>query len=47
MYHLNLLSFSAIKAFRYRDRVTIIYDILKTVKVKKEVKKAQIMENAE
>jgi len=44
MYNLNLFPFSIIKAFKYRDRVTIICDILKSVKVKREAKKTQIME---
>lgn len=46
VYTLNPFPFSAITAFKYRDRVTIIYDILKAVKVKREAKKTQIMENA-
>jgi predicted transcriptional regulator len=46
VYNLNLFPFSIIKAFKYRDRVTIICDILKSVKVKREAKRTQIMENA-
>lgn len=46
MYHFSFCPFLAIRAFRYRDRVTIICDILKTVKMKREAKKTQIMETA-
>lgn len=39
-------SFQLIKEFKYRDRVTIVSDILKAVKMRREAKKTQIMESA-
>jgi len=35
-----------LRAFKYRDRTTIINDLLKTIKNKREVKKTQIMQSA-
>lgn len=37
---------SALRMFRYRDRVTIMSEILKAVKKRREAKKTQIMELA-
>ncbi|MGQ9538705.1 MAG: winged helix-turn-helix domain-containing protein [Candidatus Bathycorpusculaceae bacterium] len=44
----NFLSASllpSIRMFKYRDRTTIMGAILKTVKMRREAKKTQIMEN--
>ncbi len=35
-----------LRAFKYRDRTTIINDLLKTIKYKREVRKTQIMQSA-
>jgi predicted transcriptional regulator len=46
MFYLKFLHFPPLRAFRYRDRITIMTDILKAVKMKGEARKTQIMENA-
>ena len=42
----SLPSFQLVKEFKYRDRMTIVSDILKAVKIRREAKKTQIMESA-
>lgn len=46
MFCINFLHIPALRMFRYRDRMTIISEILKVVKTKREAKKTQIMEHA-
>lgn len=42
----SLSALPSIRMFKYRDRMTIMSVILKTVKMRQEAKKTQIMENA-
>lgn len=46
MFYINFLYMPALRMFKYRDRTTIMSDILKAVKTKREAKKTQIMELA-
>jgi len=46
MFYLKFLHLTPFRTFRYRDRVAIISDILRAVKMKREARKTQIMEMA-
>lgn len=46
MFCINFPQIPALRMFKYRDRATIMGDILKAVKTKREAKKTQIMELA-
>lgn len=46
MFCINPPQTSALRMFRYRDRIAIMSDILRAVKKKREAKKTQIMELA-
>lgn len=46
MFCINFPQLPVLRMFRYRDRITIMGDILKAVKIRREAKKTQIMELA-